>query len=87
MLKDITCKYVGKKNTTALEPSKFFFVDPDTGELSQMYDTVEAAEAAAEAVMRKKDETGYTVYVAQVVRLLASERSFKKIEFGAGVRK
>lgn len=82
MLKDITCKYVGKRNTN-VEPTKFFFVDPDTGEISQNYDTAEAAAEAAQAVMRKKDETGYTVYVAQIVLSLASERAFKKIEYGA----
>jgi len=80
VLKDIACKYVGVKKN--LEPAKFFYIDPETGEASQNYDTVNAAVEAGQAELRKRDQTGAVIYVACIVRTLSAERAIKATEFG-----
>lgn len=84
MIKDIASSVAGTKPN--VEPSKFFFIDPETGEVSQNFDTVDAATEAAQAMLRKKDETGYEVYISQIVRTVKAERAIKTVEFGVKKR-
>lgn len=84
MIKDIASSVAKPK--TNIEPAKFFFIDPETGEASQNFDTDDAATEAANAMLRKKDETGYEVYICQVVRTVRAERAIKTVDFGAKKR-
>lgn len=83
MLKNIQWLGTSTKAKKNMEPAKFFFVDPDTGEGSEMFDTQESASQAAKSLLAKRDETGAQIFISQIVETVASERSFKSSFFGA----
>jgi len=57
-----------------LNPSKFFYISEESGEISRPYDTKEAAAEAVAALITTNDKTGETYYVVEVVMALQSAR-------------
>lgn len=82
MIKNINWSGLSGKKAKTMEAAKYFYVDPETGEGSEMFDTQQEASNSARTLLAKRDETGAQIFITQIVETVASERSFRSSFFG-----
>ena len=79
-VKNIGVRAISGKGVT-MTPSKWFWVDPENGEFSEMFDSSDEALANLKARLVKNDKTGETAYIAEVKFALRAERNIGVASF------
>lgn len=87
----ITISDIGKcmsgNNGPTKPSSKFFWINPNTSELSPMHDSREAAVEAASRVLKTLDKTDETILICEVVMGLQATRTIATESFMTPTKK